>query len=376
MKVIVDNSNLFAGGGLQVAASFLNDLKTLQIPFAFHVIQSVKMVENFDACSFPSNFVFYNLGTDEEGSILKRRSRVLLLENQIKPDCIFTLFGPSYHKSKFPKIVGFAIPYIVYPDSPFLKKLSIKNKVQYKILTILKTYCFKKYSDMLIFETEDAKSIFSRRSGYKKESFVVGNTLNEIFMSSAKLPAFSFAGSSVLNILFLTANYPHKNMAILPSIIRLLKDVYHLTDFKFLISLSREELEFPSYCDDHVIYLGKIKLDQIPSLYSQIQMVFIPTLLEVFSATYLEAMFMQKPIVASDMGFSRDICGDAAIFCAATSPESYAEAIVRLQNDSFLQNDLVTKGIKNLNRFGSSKDRTLSYIDIIEKTVKTYENTK
>ncbi len=27
MKLIIDNSNLFAGGGLQVAASFLRDLK-------------------------------------------------------------------------------------------------------------------------------------------------------------------------------------------------------------------------------------------------------------------------------------------------------------------------------------------------------------
>lgn len=376
MKVILDNSNLFAGGGLQVAASFLKDLRASSLSIEFHVIQSVKMVENLEPSFFPSNFVFYNLGTAEEGSIFKRRSRVRLLENQIQPDCIFTLFGPSYHKSKFPKIVGFAIPYIVYPDSPFFKKLSIKNKLHYKVLDILKTYCFKKYSDVLIFETEDAQSIFSRRSGYKKQSFVVGNTLNEIFFSSAKLPAFSFAGSSVLNVLFLTANYPHKNMAILPAIIRSLKEVHHLTDFKFLISLNKKDLQFPSFCDEHVIYLGKIDLNQIPSLYSQVQIVFIPTLLEVFSATYLEAMYMQKPIVASDMGFSRDICGDAALFCTATSPESYAEAIVSLQNDSFLQNDLVAKGIKNLNRFGTSKDRTLSYLKIIEKIVNTYENSK
>ncbi len=43
-------------------------------------------------------------------------------------------------------------------------------------------------------------------------------------------------------------------------------------------------------------------------------MVFIPTLLEVFSATYLEAMLMKKPIIASDLEFSRDICGESAYF--------------------------------------------------------------
>ena len=29
MKILIDNSNLFAGGGIQVATSFLNDLKEI-----------------------------------------------------------------------------------------------------------------------------------------------------------------------------------------------------------------------------------------------------------------------------------------------------------------------------------------------------------
>ena len=143
MKLLLDNSNLFAGGGLQVAFSFLNDLKKMPVKHHYHVVQSVKCAATFDCTAFPENFTFYTLTAVEEHSKRKRINKVRSLENKIQPDCIFTLFGPSYHKSNFPKIVGFAIPYIIYPESPFFKKLSLKDKVYYKLLTVLKTYCFK-----------------------------------------------------------------------------------------------------------------------------------------------------------------------------------------------------------------------------------------
>ena len=144
MKLLLDNSNLFAGGGLQVAFSFLQDLKKLALHNEYHVVQSIKCAENLDASGFPTNFTFYTLSKNEEHSKQQRISKVRSLENAIKPDCIFTLFGPSYHKSNFPKIVGFAIPFIIYPNSPFFNQRSLKEKLYYKLLTILKTYCFKK----------------------------------------------------------------------------------------------------------------------------------------------------------------------------------------------------------------------------------------
>ena len=41
MKIIVDNSNLFAGGGIQVATSFLNDLNSMKLMHELHFIQSL-----------------------------------------------------------------------------------------------------------------------------------------------------------------------------------------------------------------------------------------------------------------------------------------------------------------------------------------------
>lgn len=376
MKLIIDNSNLFAGGGLQVAVSFLKDLKKINFTDDFHVVQSVNCANVIGKEVFPDNFTFYNLDKSEEKSKAKRIKSVKKIEDTVKPDCIFTLFGPSYHKSKFPKLVGFAIPFIIYPESPFFKRISFKEKLYYKLLSVIKTYSFKKYSDALIFETENARKIFTERENYSKESFTVGNTINEIFLKPDHWVYFENLASASCNILFLTANYPHKNMMILPEVIRILKEKFHLKDFKFLITLNKNDLNFPESCNDNIDYLGKVDLEKIPSLYKQSNIVFIPTLLEVFSATYLEAMLMKKPIIASDLGFSRDICGDSAYFCEPINAESYADAIFKLINDESLKNDLINKGTENLKRFGSSMDRTNSYLNIINKLIKHHENSK
>jgi len=181
MNLIIDNSNLFAGGGIQVAISFLKDLKNLNFDHTYHVIQSPNMAKAFGEVDFPNNFKFYKLSENAAFSKKTRIQQVKSLEDTIKPDCIFTVFGPSYHKSNYPKLVGFAIPHIIYPDSPYFEKLSIKDKLYSKLLAYFKSYCFKKYSDALVFETQDAANIYKEKYSFNKHVFVANNTLNEIF---------------------------------------------------------------------------------------------------------------------------------------------------------------------------------------------------
>lgn len=367
MKLLIDNSNLFAGGGLQVAASFLRDLKRLPTDDEFVVVNSVKCTESLGNEDFPRNFKFYRLTKAEETSKRKRIRKVLEIENEEQPDIIFTLFGPSYHKSGRTKVVGLAIPYIIYPKSPFLKNISLKEKIYYKLLALLKTYSFKRNSDALIFETESARRIFTEKYNYSKPTYTVGNTLNEIFGSPQQWEEMEGIPESAVNILFLTANYPHKNMKILPEMISILKNEYGLQDFQILLTLQPEDVNFPEETNAHITYLGRVPLQKIPSLYRQSHLVLIPTLLEIFSTTYLEAMFMKKPIIASDMPFARDICGNSAYFCAATDPASYAEAVVKLHRDAELRKRLTDMGTENLKRFGSSMDRTKAYLKIINQ---------
>jgi glycosyltransferase involved in cell wall biosynthesis len=52
----------------------------------------------------------------------------------------------------------------------------------------------------------------------------------------------------------------------------------------------------------------------VPSLYRQVDALLLPTLLESFSGTYVEAMFHGKPIFTSNYEFATDVCQGAALY--------------------------------------------------------------
>lgn len=371
MKIIIDNSNIYLGGGVQVTISFINDLRKLNLDNEYHLIQSSNIFHLIDKKDFPDNFLFYDLNKRTFKSKFARRRQVKKIENLVKPDIIFTVFGPSYHKSNYPKVVGFAIPYLIYPDSPFFQDISITEQLKFKSLSIIKSLAFKRFSDVIIFETDNARARFLANS--KICGFTVGNTLNEIFNDKSRWINFDINVHAEFNILCLSAAYTHKNLQILPGVIDEMLRL-GLNEFKFNISLNQSEIYFGEKYDSYINYLGKINLVNLPNLYQQMDALFMPTLLEVFSTTYLEAMEMEIPIVASDMPFARDICHDSAIYCQPLVPLDYAKAFQKLILDPHFRKELTLKGKKNLQRFGKSLDRTKSYLSILEKTVMKFKN--
>ncbi|MFQ5806590.1 MAG: glycosyltransferase, partial [Phycisphaerae bacterium] len=76
------------------------------------------------------------------------------------------------------------------------------------------------------------------------------------------------------------------------------------------------------------------------------QALILPTLLESFSSTYLEAMQFRCPILTSDLDFARDICGSAAHYFAPFDPASIRDAIVELKRSPELQEQLVAAGVE------------------------------
>ena len=76
MKILIDNSNLFAGGGIQVANSFISDLKEInESNNIYHIIQSPNSAKSIDKNKFSKNFIFYDLDDETTKSKTKRMSK-------------------------------------------------------------------------------------------------------------------------------------------------------------------------------------------------------------------------------------------------------------------------------------------------------------
>ncbi len=374
MKLIVNTSNLYVGGGVQVALSFLNELKELSLEHEYYIFLSQIIDQQIDRESFPDNFHFYLI--ERSPASLKTRKQIVaqldMLEEQIKPDIVFSVFGPSYWKPKAKHVMGFAVPWVLQKDSvaygelPFLKRMKMRMWVKYV------AYYVKRDASYYIIETEDGKKRLSNVLGIDKEEIsVVGNSYSSIFddeqylsENSPDYMALPAKEDNEFRLLLISHNHPHKNLKIINKVTPLLDGL----NIKFVLTVdeaSYKEL-FPNG-NEQVLNLGPVSQKACPSLYKQCDAMFLPTLLEVFSAAYPEAMKMENPILTSNYSFATDVCQDAALYFDPLNPEDIVKKIKQLVTDKALQKELMEKGKNRVKELETARSRAEKYVAICEQ---------
>ncbi|UPT76866.1 glycosyltransferase [Sulfurovum sp. XGS-02] len=374
MKLIINTSNLYVGGGLQVAISFINELRLLDVDYDFHIFLSKAANKQIDQKSFPSNFNFYLI--EKSPSSLAHRKEIIKqldkLEESIQPNVVFSIFGPTFWTPKTVHVMGFALPWLINPDSSAFGQLSFLKRVKKRIENLYKAYFIKKNADFYVTETEDTKFRLSKFHKINEDKiFVVGNTyssyFNEPINQNTSLPERQI---SEFRLVTISHNYPHKNLKIIKEIILYLKE--QPIQYKFILTIDQESYEsLFSDVQDYVITLKPINTDLCPSVYDQCDALFLPTLLECFTASYPEAMKMKKPILTSDLSFAKDICKDSALYFDPLDAKNIADKIIELSTNKQLQNDLIVKGAERLSEMETAESRAKKYLKICENIALT-----
>ena len=366
MRILINCSNLKVGGGLQVAHSFLNEICN-NVEHEFHVVLSEILNGQIDQSAFLPNFSFqvYSIQPTVIKALFGNDAELNAIEENFKADCVFSVFGPTYWKPKAKHICGFAKPDYIYKESPFFKTLSLKETIKLKGLEFLHMYSFQKHTDVIITENEDVSIRLQKK--INKTTHTVTNYFNQVFLDTSKWDtSIDISKKDCFKFLTISANYPHKNLEILKKVIPILLNKYPQFKFNFFLTISEEDFGLiPANFNQYVTFIGKISINQCPNLYSQCDFLFLPTLLECFSASYCEAMVMQKPILTSNLSFATGICKDAAVYFNPMDPENIADIIYKLATDTNKQEELIHKGIERLKTFDSSHKRAEKYLTII-----------
>lgn len=113
---------------------------------------------------------------------------------------------------------------------------------------------------------------------------------------------------------------------------------------------------------------GPIPINECPSLYDECDFMFLPTLLECFSASYAEAMVMKKPILTSDLSFARTVCHDAAIYFNPMDPDEIADRIVSLADNPEKQRNIIREGERIALTFNTPYERADKFLKICQMT--------
>lgn len=357
---------------MQVAHSFIEELQTITADNDYCFIISSAVQSVIEPETYPDTFSFHLLNYNTS-LFLKDKSfehEVTEIEQAFRPDVVFTLFGPPYWRPSVPHLCGYAIPHFIYENSPFYHKISFIDKVKWKLLGKLKFISLQRDCDYYVTETQDVANRLSKKLSITgSKIFTVGNTCNAIFDEQERWESVSEKIETAKGFKLLTISkfYTHKNLSVIPDVIDYLCSEYPGFDFTFIVTVDEDNFKpLKKNQRKHLLCLGNVKIEECPMLYQKSDALFLPTLLECFTVSYLEAMKMNKPILTSDLPFAHDICDDAAVYFDPMDPEQIGEEIMGLAKDEYMQKNIVSRGQKRLKNFGTAADRAQKYLDILE----------
>lgn len=371
MKLLINTSTLAGTGVTQVAVSFINECKKFS-ENEYYVFLSPTVSRNINYNDFPSNFKFYEFGKKWLYSlkgfpdILKMKK----LERKIHPDAVFSVFGPSLWKPKSPHLMGYAYPHYVYPDSPLFSMLDIKSRVGIAIRQFLHMSLLKHEGDYFVCETEDVALRLCKYHHIKKHCvFTAYNTASSVFLN---YKSGLIQDREDFVFYSLCTPYIHKNLSILNEVIPALKDRKLKKNVKFYVTFPEEDYlrMFNSETRRYVKNAGFINISDCPKFVDNCDAMFLPTLLECYSASYPEAMALKKPIITSNLTFATNVCGDAALYFNPLDGSQIADKIEQLVNNEPLYQDLVEKGKRRIAFFGGPEMRAKKYLEICQSISK------
>ena len=367
MVFLINASNLKAGGGLQVADSICEQLAHFK-DHRFVVVLSHFLTRTYERIKNNDNVTVFRYDIpDSFQTIVLGRDKTLdriVTENQV--DAVMTVFGPSRWKPRVPHLSGFAFSQLVIPESPFFLRMSKMELLKWRLWSWVRKVSIKRSADC--FWTENAFISERLKRLFKiKEVYTVTNYYNQVFdypdrwQQSITIPIFD--GITCLSV---SSPGPHKNLGIIAGILRYLNRVYPGFTIRFVLTVRPENLPLPDDVRDSVICIGKVDISECPNLYQQADIMFMPSLLECFTATYPEAMRMGVPIVTTDLEFAHSLCGNAACYYEAEDEEAAAEAVYRVATDKEYAQQLVENGKRKLLSYDNYEQRAQKLIKILE----------
>jgi glycosyltransferase involved in cell wall biosynthesis len=147
---------------------------------------------------------------------------------------------------------------------------------------------------------------------------------------------------------------PRKN---LQRVLEAIDKLGHLNDVKFVIVGGRNKRIFSSEeralrtDSSQIVWAGFVSDGELKSLYENAACLVFPSLYEGFGLPPLEAMYCGCPVIASSRTSIPEACGDAAMYCDATSADDIAAKISQMMADADLRQHYRNRGMAHAREF-------------------------
>ena len=300
--------------------------------------------------------------------IVRISVRLIAIERKLKPNVVFTIFGPAYFKACAPHVVGFALPNLIYERTGPLKKAA---GLKMHLADYLRRAMLRQ-ADHFIVETETVRLRLAQCLGTSLEAIsVIGNAVNPLLLKHERNVVLK---GGAFKILIPSAYYVHKNLESVPFVAKALHDLDSNFDFIFQFTLDlnskpwAELIRSANECgiSYRIETLGVLSLSELATAYQQASAILLPTLREASTAVYPESFYFRRPLITSDLDFAHELCGEAALYVPPLEPDKIAEAILDLARSEELTARLIECGDERLAMgFPSAEAKFTQQIEVL-----------
>lgn len=360
MKILLNtiSTKKHAGGAFQISFNFiLKSLDHTDVEWYYITSQDVDdaIGEKFVHLRETHYFVFPTQ-PDFKGSYRTVKRQVAELEARIRPDVVYSITAPSYFTFIAPEVMRFTNPWVAHPNKYSWSTLTWYENIKTRL------YCWNqrrmmKMTHFYITQSEATKQgIIRVTKEPSKHVRVVNNVLPATFMTMTNEPLIE---DNWINIAAVGVPVPHKNLDIIFDLLIELHNLkinnirFHTTiPFDHPLNQKMGKKLKAAGLMEHWVNYGRLSQQELGEMYRRCQFAFLPTLLEVFSASTVEAMYFNLPIVATSLQFNIEVLADSCLYYEPKNAKAAAAQFVKLFSDKRLQEELKIKMKKQLAIYG------------------------
>jgi len=262
-------------------------------------------------------------------------------------------------------------------DNPFLVEdnyqnipLPIKKKLIHYIRCKIALMALR-FVNLILVQTPYQQYKLMNKTNLKIPSRIVTPGLPQINLHHNEIKIdYKLFCTRKIKLLCLARYYEHKNIEMLEEVAKIVEA--QSLPFVFYLTINRHHGQKAVALIDRIqrnglhntlINLGYLKHNFIRELIEPINGIVIPSLLESFSLSCIEAWHFRKPLFISDLESMKSACHDAAIYFNPYSPADMIDKITSTFNNPTSIDSIIEAGSERLNQLSDWEE----YVRIIKE---------
>lgn len=216
---------------------------------------------------------------------------------------------------------------VVFVQTPFLlgdgTSPSISQNLKRKIIRSVFRANLRSINAAIVQTERMRTALIAVYPGLEGKVHVIGQPAPQWLLEA---PARAIrAPDQKLRLFYPAASYPHKNHALIFELASTLSEADPIASITVTIDAPAGSGEM-----NRLSCLGPLQAGQMIDQYAACDALVFPSLEESYGLPLVEAMFLGLPIVAADLPYAHELCGDEAVYFDPHSVEALRAAIATL----------------------------------------------